>query len=273
MLYTPSETAAIVLQKIRDTRPLVLCLTNNVVQNFTANVLLSVGAAPVMLQHAGECEEILNTCAQALLINTGTLTEYQAGVMMTAAKAARAAGVPWVLDPVAAGVLTFRTNFCHQLLEEAPPTMIRGNASEIMALAGEKTAGRGVESTNSSSQAVKAAVSLARHTGAAVLVTGAKDYATDGSSTWMLTNGDPIMERVTGMGCSMGALAGACLANAESALDAAISTAAIMGLTGERVANKNTHPGSFAAAFLDGLDILMPADLASFTRYSESKLP
>lgn len=272
MLYTPSETAAIVLQKLRDSRPLVLCLTNNVVQNFTANVLLSVGAAPVMLQHAGECEEILNTCTQALLINTGTLTEQQADIMLTAAKAARAAGVPWVLDPVAAGVLRFRTEFCHKLIDEAPPAMIRGNASEIMALAGEKAAGRGVESANSSSQAVKAAVSLAQRTGAAVLVTGAKDYATDGTNTWMLTNGDPIMERVTGMGCSMGALAGACLAVADSALDAAISTAAIMGLVGERAANKNTHPGSFATAFLDGLDALMPADLANFTRYQVAEI-
>lgn len=267
MLYTPSETAAIVLQKLRDTRPLVLCLTNNVVQNFTANVLLSVGAAPVMLQHAEECEELLHSCAQALLINTGTLTELQAEVMLRAAKAAREAGVPWVLDPVAAGVLRFRTDFCCRLLEEAPPAMIRGNASEIMALAGEKAAGRGVESANSSSQAVSAAITLAKRTEAAVLVTGAKDYATDGTNTWMLTNGDAIMERVTGMGCSMGALAGACLAVADSAIDAAISTAAIMGLEGERAANKNTHPGSFAVAFLDGLDALMPADLASFTRY------
>lgn len=267
MLYTPSETAAIVLQKLRDSHPLVLCLTNSVVQNFTANVLLAVGAAPVMLHHAAECEEILNTCTQGLLINTGTLTEQQAEVMLTAAKAARAAGVPWVLDPVAVGVLRYRTEFCHQLMEEAPPTMIRGNASEIMALAGEKAAGRGVESTNSSSQAVRAAKTLAQHTGAAVLVTGAKDYATDGTNTWMLTNGDPIMERVTGMGCSMGALAGACLAAADSALDAAISTAAIMGLVGERAAAKHEHPGSFATAFLDGLDTIMPADLASFTRY------
>lgn len=268
MLYTPSETAAIVLQKLRDSRPLVLCLTNNVVQNFTANVLLSVGAAPVMLQHAGECEQLLHSCAQALLINTGTLTEQQAEVMLVSAQAAREAGVPWVLDPVAAGVLSFRTGFCHKLLETAPPAMIRGNASEIMALAGEQAAGRGVESANSSSQAVNAAISLAKNTGAAVLVTGAKDYATDGINTWMFTNGDPIMERVTGMGCSMGALAGACLAAADSSLDAAISTAAIMGLVGERAAAKHEHPGSFATAFLDGLDSLMPADLASFTRYN-----
>ncbi|MBQ3240275.1 MAG: hydroxyethylthiazole kinase [Akkermansia sp.] len=267
MLYTPSETAAIVLQKLRDQHPLVLCLTNSVVQNFTANVLLSIGAAPVMLQHAEECEELLHNSAQALLVNTGTLTELQAEVMLRAVKAAREAGVPWVLDPVAAGVLRFRTDFCHKLVAEAPPTLIRGNASEIMALAGENTAGRGVESTNSSTQAVQAAISLAQNTGAAVLVTGAKDYATDGATTWMLTNGDPIMERVTGMGCSMGALAGACLAVADNALDAGISTAAIMGLVGERAAHKTPHPGSFAPAFLDGLDTLTPADLASFTRY------
>lgn len=271
MLYTPSESAAIVLQKLRDTRPLVLCLTNSVVQNYTANLLLAVGAAPVMLQHAGECEELLRNCAQALLINTGTLTEQQAEVMLTAARTAREAGVPWILDPVAAGVLKFRTDFCHKLLEEAPPAMIRGNASEIMALAGINAAGRGVESSHSSKQAKAAARELAQRTGAAVLVTGATDYATDGSRICAITNGDSIMERVTGMGCAMGALAGACLAVAENSLEAAISTAVIMGLTGERVANKHQHPGSFATAFLDGIDTIMPADIANFTRTAEEE--
>lgn len=266
MLFTPQETAAVGLDRLQERRPLVLCLTNTVVQNFTANLLLSVGAAPVMLQNAEECVQLIQTCANALLVNVGTLTQAQATVMTAAVEAAAAAGIPWVLDPVAAGVLDFRTAFCHQLISKAAPAIIRGNASEIMALAGEQAAGRGVESANESSQAVQAAQKLARDTGAVVLVTGATDYITDGNTTVVHTNGDAIMERVTGMGCGMGALTAACLAVADSPMDAAITTTAIMGITGERAATKHPHPGSFAVAFLDGLSTITPGDLVSFTR-------
>lgn len=264
-----STTAATVLEQLRERHPLVLCLTNQVVQNFTANLLLAIGAAPVMLQDSRECEQIIPICTNAVLINTGTLTQAQAETMLAAAAAAKAAGVPTVLDPVAVGLLSFRTEFCHKLLAEFPPTMIRGNASEIMALAGENAQGRGVDSLNTSNQAIHAAQRLARQTGAAVLVTGATDYATDGVRTFAITHGDPIMERVVGMGCSMGALAGACLASAPSPLEAAAACAVIMGMAGEIAAAKHTHPGSFAPAFLDELDKLSPADIAANARISE----
>lgn len=257
-----SHTAADVLSRLRAKRPLVLSLTNNVVQNITANMLLAIGGVPVMLTHSEEIRDLLHSCANGLLVNVGTLSEQQAQTMLRAVVDARQADVPWVLDPVAVGLLKYRTEVCSTLLQ-TPPAMIRGNASEIIALAGAEGAlCRGVESTAESAAALQAAQSLAKRTGAAVLVTGETDYATDGSTTITCRNGDEIMTRVTGVGCAMGALAAACLASADTPLQAAVATAAILGIAGERAAAKCPLPGSFAAQLLDELAALSPDDVA-----------
>ena len=268
-MNTPQQTAAAVLTALRARRPLILNLTNNVVQSITANMLLAVGAVPVMLTHTQEIEDLLHSCANGLLVNVGTLNELQAATMRFAVQEAAAAGIPWVLDPVAVGLLRFRTGVCTELLR-TPPGMIRGNASEIIALAGAQGAlCRGVESTADSAAALPAAKALALKTGAAVLVTGETDYATDGRRTISCTNGHELMTRVTGVGCAMGGLCAACLASAESALDAAVAAAAILGLAGERAAATHPHPGSFAAALLDALDTLSPADIQNEARLAE----
>ncbi len=260
-MKAPADIAAHVLAKLRNKKPLVLCLTNSVVQNFTANLLLAVGGVPVMLNHVGEIKDIMHSCTNSLLINVGTLSTTQAEMMQSAVKCATEAGIPWVLDPVAVGLLTYRTQFCAELLH-TPPAMIRGNASEIMALAGVDAAVcRGPESGAASSDALEAAQLLSVRTAAAVLVTGETDYMTQGGSTYSCTNGHELMTRITGMGCAMGALAAACTAVAESPLHAAIATAAIMGVCGDLAIARAQHPGSFAAAMLDELDALSPETL------------
>ncbi|MGC0065900.1 hydroxyethylthiazole kinase, partial [Enterobacter asburiae] len=123
-----------VLHHFRTRSPLTHCMTNDVVQTFTANVLLALGASPAMVIEAEEAEQFAGI-ADALLINVGTLTSPRAQAMRRAIESAVAAGKPWTLDPVAAGALTFRTRFCHQILA-LKPAAIRGNASEILALAG-----------------------------------------------------------------------------------------------------------------------------------------
>lgn len=256
---------AAVLENLRKNNPLILSLTNNVVQNITANMLLAVGAAPVMLNDAAECEQLLGACANGLLVNVGTLSLPQTELMRNAVDAAHAAGLPWVLDPVAVGLLRFRTEFCHELLAMRP-TLIRGNASEIMALAGEAAGGRGTDATEESSAAVQSARKLAQQCGCTVLVTGPVDYVTDGERVLALGNGDPLMTRVTGVGCAMGALAAACVAAAPDAFTGAAACAAILGIAGERAAARCPRPGSFAAALLDELDALTPTDVADFAR-------
>lgn len=256
---------AAVLEKLRQKNPLILSLTNSVVQPITANMLLAVGASPVMLNDAAECEQLLHACANGLLVNVGTLTHPQTELMRRAVDAAHAAGLPWVLDPVAVGLLSFRTEFCHELLA-MKPTVIRGNASEIMALAGEAAGGRGTDATEESSAAVQSARKLAQQCGCTVLVTGPVDYVTDGERVLALGNGDPLMTRVTGVGCAMGALAAACVAAAPDAFTGAAACAAILGIAGERAAARCPRPGSFAAALLDELDALTPAEVAELTR-------
>lgn len=135
--------------------PLVHCMTNDVVQTFTANVLLAIGASPAMVIDPDEASQFA-AIADALLINVGTLTFERAAAMRAAARSAQQAGKPWALDPVAVGALTLRTEFCRELLA-LQPAAVRGNASEIMALAGMSGGGRGVDTTDTAAAALPAA--------------------------------------------------------------------------------------------------------------------
>ncbi len=242
------------IYRLRTDRPLVLCLTNGVVRNFTANLLLAAHAVPAMLEDAKEAEEMLQTCANALLVNVGTYSQAQADVMRTAVATALTHSLPWVLDPVAVGLLSPRTTLCHELIALYPPTLIRGNASEILALAGHSALARGPETTDTCEVALPAAQALAQATGAAVLITGPTDYATDGVQTHAVIGGHEMMTRVTGVGCAMGALAAALCSIADSALQAAVACSQLFSLAGTQAASRASNPGSFAAAFLDAVD-------------------
>ena len=244
--------AAKVLSRIRAARPLVLSLTNTVSQAFTANALLAAGASPLMLADEWEAEELLRKGCGGLLVNVGTVSAAQACAMTTAARTAQECGVPWVLDPVAAGLLSFRTTLCRELLK-FHPAVIRGNPSEILALSGGPSTTRGTESTVSANNAIDAAVRLARQTQATVLVTGEVDYVTHGADVRALRTGHPLMARVTGTGCALGALCAACLPCTADSPEAALAAACIMGDAGLRAASRAAAPGSFAAALLDEL--------------------
>jgi hydroxyethylthiazole kinase len=242
------------LERLRARRPLVHCLTNGVVKNFTANVLLAIGAAPAMVEHPEEAAEFAGM-ADALLVNVGTLDEPQMVAIRRAVGAGVAAGKPWVLDPVAVGPLTVRTHFAREIVQKRP-AVVRGNASEIIALAGQAGRGRGVDSGDAADAALDAAKALAAHTRGAVMATGETDYATDGARTLACRNGHVLLTRVTGVGCAQGAVAAACAVVTESPLIAAISSAVFIGVAGDIAARKAPRPGSFAVALLDALDAL-----------------
>lgn len=246
-----SARAAHEIARVRAAAPLVHCLTNSVVTPFTANVLLACGCAPAMVV-AREEVAAFAAVASALSVNVGTLDSRQAEAILLAVHAAAEAGTPWTLDPVAVGALAYRTAFSHELLAFAPAA-IRGNASEIIALAGLGHGGRGVDSTAGSDEAVSAAVALARRTGAVVAVTGATDYITDGERLLSVANGHPLLQRVTGTGCSLSALVAASMAGAPDRLHAAASACAWMAIAGEQAAEQAAGPGSFAVALLDAL--------------------
>ena len=191
------------LAQLRGTSPLTHCLTNLVVTGFTANVLLAVGASPAMVIAAEEVEDFA-AVAEGLLVNVGTVTSADTDAMNRAARAARAARTPWVLDPVAVGPLRFRTELVGRLLEHGP-SIIRGNASEILALVGSSGGGRGADSTSDSREAIEGARELATRTGAVVAVSGAVDYITDGEEVVGVPGGHVLLTKVTGSGCARSA--------------------------------------------------------------------
>ena len=253
------STIADELARLRQANPLVHLLTNEVVQEITANVLLAAGAAPAMIV-AEEEASTFASISGALLINVGTLYPARLTVMRQAIAAANKAGVPWTLDPVAVGVLDYRTQACREFLDQKPAA-IRGNASEILALAGFAGQGRGVDSTTGSDAAVAAAEQLAKTTGAIVAVTGETDFITDGTTTWATPWGHPLMTRVVGTGCSLSALVAAFTAGAPNRLNAVAAACAMAGLCGEVAMTKSRGPGSFKSAYLDELYTLSPEQM------------
>jgi hydroxyethylthiazole kinase len=255
----PLQIIADELARLRQTNPLVHLLTNEVVQEITANVLLAAGAAPAMIV-AEEEAAVFAGISGALLINVGTLYPARLAVMQQAVASANQAGVPWTLDPVAVGFLEYRTQACREFLR-SKPAAIRGNASEILALAGTAAGGRGVDSTDGSEAALDAAKQLARTTGAVVAVTGETDFITDGTKTWATPWGHPLMTRVVGTGCALSALVAAFTAQAPNRLDAVAAACAVAGLCGERAVAASRGPGSFKSEFLDALYLLDPEEL------------
>ncbi|MCS2149989.1 hydroxyethylthiazole kinase [Scandinavium manionii] len=236
---------------LRDRSPLVHCMTNDVVQTFTANVLLALGASPAMVIDAEEAPQF-TTLADALLINVGTLTQSRAAAMRSAVESANANHKPWTLDPVAVGALSLRTEFCQQLLALSPAA-IRGNASEILALAGMSHGGRGVDTTDTAAAALPAAQALARQFSTVVAVTGEVDYITDGRRTASVKGGSSLMTRVVGTGCALSAVVAASCALSGDRLDNIAAACGLMKQAGGVATENSNGPGSFVAAFLDAL--------------------
>jgi hydroxyethylthiazole kinase len=200
-------------------------------------------------QEAGDFAAV----ASAVLVNVGTVHERTAEAMRLAVRSAGTAGTPWVLDPVAVGALAYRTALAEELVT-LRPTVVRGNASEVMALAGSGAGGRGVDSTAGADDAEPAASGLARRTGGVVAVSGVVDLLTDGSRTMRVGGGSALLTRTTGAGCALGALVAAYLAVTADPLTGAVAAHAHVALAAERAAATAAGPGTFAAAWLDALD-------------------
>ncbi|NDL60857.1 hydroxyethylthiazole kinase [Phytoactinopolyspora mesophila] len=236
---------------VRRAGPLVHNITNYVAMDLSANVLLAAGASPAMVHAREEAAEFAQL-AGAVVVNIGTLSPEWAESMLGAARVASERRVPWVLDPVAVGATAYRVKVATDLLP-LRPTVVRGNASEILALAGAAGRGKGVDSTDESADAVEAAIELAARTGGVVAVTGDVDIVTDGRNTLRVEGGDPLMARVTAMGCAASAMVGAFVATAAEPMVATASALAVFGLAGERAAAQAAGPGSLRWRLLDEL--------------------
>ena len=265
---TIQQQAARNLAKLRETRPLVHNITNFVVMNFTANILLACGASPVMAHAENEVEEMVGF-AKALVLNIGTLTDDWVDAMVKAGKKATSLGVPIILDPVGAGATALRTDAAKRILAETGVTVVRGNASEILALAGAQANTKGVDAADSVDQAAEQAIRMARELGVPVAITGPQDLITDGNRVIRVNNGHPLMGSVTGTGCGATAIIAAFCGVDHDPVTAAATALAYYGLAGEWAAAGADGPGSFVPRFLDSLYNLTPADLETYVKISE----
>ncbi|MDU9004510.1 hydroxyethylthiazole kinase [Sedimentitalea todarodis] len=246
------------LTEVRDENPLVHCITNYVAMNIAANVVLAAGASPAMVHAPEEIADFTPICG-ALTINIGTLSAPWQASMVAAATTAHARSIPWVLDPVAHFISGYRKRTAQDLLS-LRPTIVRGNASEILALTGEAGAGKGADTGDSVDAAQGAAKALAAQFGTVIAITGPVDYVTDGVHEARVVGGSPMMPKVTALGCAQTALMGAYAATGP-AFDAALATLAHFKVAGSAAAKLAKGPGSFKMHFLDALAATQAADL------------
>lgn len=237
------------LSAVRQHKPLVVNITNYVVMNNTANALLAIGASPIMAHSQQEMAEMMSF-AGALVINIGTLDSVWTPRMLFAVEQANLNGKVVVLDPVGCGASTLRTDTSRQIARLAEKLIIRGNASEIIALAGEQATSKGVDALDSSNAALGAAQCLVAEYGANVVISGETDYIVTKSQTITLSNGHAMMPYVTGMGCTLSALTGAFAAIGD---ETGLAAAAVLGVAGEIAAEQARGPGSLQSILLDTL--------------------
>jgi hydroxyethylthiazole kinase len=250
------------VRRVRETSPLVHNITNFVVMNNTANAVLAVGASPIMSHAHSEVEAMTAICS-SLVVNIGTLDEYWVESMILAAREAGRLGHPWVFDPVGAGATPYRDEVSARILA-LRPTVVRGNASEIMALArANTTATKGVDSTAASGEAVAAAQWLNREFGSVVCISGETDIIVSGSQIVYVHNGSTMMTRVTGLGCSASAVIGAFVATAADSLRAVAAATALFAICVEIVAENSSGPGTLQLSLLDKLYNITEAEFAA----------
>lgn len=251
------------LEEVRARRPLVHNITSYVAMAISANTLLALGASPAMAHAAEEVEDFVAT-ADALVINIGTLSSDWSVAMRKAATHAGEVGKPWVLDPVGCGASAYRTHAAVALAALAPD-VIRGNASEILSLAGEGAGGKGVESLSNAEEARGAAMALAKRTGAVVAVTGAVDYVTGGGKPIAVRAGHALMPLSTALGCSLSAVIAAFTA-VRPPREAALAALAVFGAAGSAAAARCRGPGHLPAEICDALHLMTPETLGQYAR-------
>ena len=264
MSLSPGTT----LRQLRERKPLVHQITNYVVMNETANATLALGALPVMAHAREEVEEMVGL-AGALVLNIGTLSPHWVEAMIAAGKAANAADIPVVLDPVGAGATRYRTDTTKRVLAEVDVTVLRGNQGEVATLVGVDAEVRGVESIAAGDDAAELARLAGRNLGLVASVTGAVDHVSNGERILAVANGHELLATVTGTGCMSSAITGCFLAaKREEPVEAAAEALAAFGVAAEDAARDAEGPGTFHVNLYDALAALDPETLDGRARIS-----
>ena len=250
-------------EEVRRKRPLIHCITNPISIHQCANGILAVGARPIMAEHPAEVREITET-ADALALNLGNITDARMRSMKISMTTAREREIPVMLDAVGVACSRLRRDYIMELLGGGAPAVIKGNYSEIYALAQDDYRSSGVDADAAvGEEAVRrAAVRLARKYSATVLASGKADVVTDGTQIVRILNGTPQLSAVTGTGCLLGALCGAYLSVCPGP-DAAAAACAVLGVCGQ-IAETDRGSGSFMVNLMDALSTLTDAQLERY---------
>lgn len=251
------QKAALLLPAVREKRPLIHCITNYVAANDSANLLLAVGASPIMADCASEASEIAGKSA-GVLLNLGIPNPDKLRAMRLAGETANLLHRPVVLDPVGAGASAYRREAVCGLLNRVQARIIRANAGEIQTLAGEESVSEGVDAVGTVHHTETLAKAVAERYECIAAVTGETDVITDGKRTVRILNGHPALSVLTGSGCMTSALTAAFMSASDDALAAAVAGIAFMGICGELAAERSELPGSFHAALLDAAAAMTP---------------
>jgi len=239
-----------ILTEVREKKPLVHHLTNWVTIYDCANVTRAIGALPVMAHAAEEVQEMASI-AQALVLNIGTLTPKFIESMVLAGKKANELGVPVVLDAVGAGATKLRTDKAKELMEKAKFAVIKGNSSEIAVLAGIDAKTRGVEASKVEGDLKMVAKTLAKNSGATIVITGKEDIVSNGECTAIVKNGHELMGCFVGTGCMLASVLGAFCGAERNSFKAAAAAAVCYGIAGELAAKKADKPAAYKNEFFD----------------------
>ena len=253
---------------VKETQPLIHCITNPISINQCANGILAIGGRPMMAEHPREVAEITQT-AQALMLNLGNITDARMESMIISAKTANEMGIPILLDAVGIACSTLRREYVKDLLNTAIPTVIKGNYSEILALYRDSYRSSGVDADSGLDiQTVDhAAKSLARSLGTVILASGKVDIVTDGNRLYHIYNGTPLLSQITGTGCLQGALCTAYL-SAKPGIEAVITGCAVLGICGE-LAQTDKGTGSFLCHLMDKLSMLTDTEIEENLKVEE----
>lgn len=265
------------LEAVHGSAPRIHCITNYVTANDCANLLLACDASPIMADEPDEVAEITAQC-RGLVLNLGTPNSRKISSMLLAGKCANAHGIPVVLDPVGVGASSLRMKTAQQLLREVHFSTIRGNISEIKALAQAAGAAYGVDAApgdrvtmETLDPSVRFVQALATQTGSVIAVTGALDLVSGAQRTFCIRNGHPMMSRVTGTGCQLSALTGAFLAaNPTAPLNATAAAVCAMGLAGQLAHRRLTAQdgnASYRNYIIDAMYHLTPEQLEQGADY------
>lgn len=249
---------AAAVEKAREVTPLAPSITNTVTVNLVANAQLAVGGSAAMVYMADEGEGLAAVCG-GMYINMGTIFPFYPESLLATAKALNENNKPWVVDPVGLGLGAIRTDILTKF-KEYKPTIIRGNASEIIGVAklwglvADTTSEgpRGVDSVDTVQSAQDAAVAIAKFTGGAVAVSGKKDLITDGRQVIYAEGGSHFMEKITGAGCSLGGVV-AVYAAVANPFVAALTASFMYNYAGAEAEKTAKGPASFQVDFLDNL--------------------